>query len=192
MEDITYEQLAYDEHVRRRQNTLSTTLPTRQGPFEFDPRDLKQIKGADSFFLSTVTGSGWPYIQHRGGPAGFVKQLSPTTLAWAELRGNNQYVTTGNLDRDGRVAMFFIDYPTRRRLKVFGHARIVEDDPELLRSLTDQPSRRAIVVSVTATDKNCVKHIQPRWTKDTIDERLVPYIEEIRELKARIKELEGQ
>ena len=194
----TYEQLAYDSYVRERQSSVGTTLPERVGPFEFEPSDLRLIRNADSFFLSTVTGAGWPYVQHRGGPRGFVHLLDDHTLGWLEMAGNNQFVTTGNVDRDGRVAMFFIDYPTRTRLKVFGHARVVEldEDPELvdrLRDLGDREIRskvlRAIVVEVVAADKNCTKHIKPRWDKEQVDERIDLYRSDIKELKDKLEAL---
>lgn len=192
----TYEQLAYDSFVRRRQASIGTTLPERVGPFEFDPADLALIRGADSFFLSTVTGAGWPYVQHRGGPSGFVHVLGERRLGWLEMAGNNQYVTTGNVDRDGRVAMFFIDYPTRTRLKVFGHAKVVEldEDPDLvarLRDLGDREIRskvlRAMVVDVVAADRNCTKHIKPRWDKEQVDERIDLYRADIRALKEELE-----
>ncbi|HIW95972.1 MAG TPA: pyridoxamine 5'-phosphate oxidase family protein [Candidatus Corynebacterium gallistercoris] len=195
----TYEQLAYDEHVRRRQASVGTTLPERVGEFEFAGSDLKLIQQADSFFLSTVTGAGWPYVQHRGGPAGFVHVLGPAKLGWLEMPGNNQFVSTGNVDRDGRVALFFVDYPTRQRLKVFGHARIVElgEDPELVERLRDLGDREirskvlwAMVVDVVAADKNCSKHIKPRWDKEQVDARIELYREDIRVLQERVKELE--
>ncbi|AWB84188.1 pyridoxamine 5'-phosphate oxidase family protein [Corynebacterium liangguodongii] len=199
--DTTYEQLAYDEFVRRRQGSELMDIPEREGPFEFDPRHLSLIRKADFFFLGTVTGAGWPYVQHRGGPKGFVRQLGPTTLGWLEYSGNHQYVSTGNIDRDGRVAMFFVDFPTRTRLKVFGVARVVElqEDPELIERLRETDGGRinlvathAFVVDVTATDQNCTKRIKPRWDKEQIDERIELYRADIRELKERISQLEEE
>lgn len=197
----TYEQLAYDSYVRRRQGSEEINLPQREGDFEFSPAELNLICYADSFFLGTVTGTGWPYVQHRGGPKGFVKHLGKTTLGWLEYTGNHQYVSTGNIDRDGRVAMFFVDYPTRTRLKVFGYASIVEldEDPELIERMREMGDRtlkslatHAFVVDVTATDKNCTKRITPRWDKQQVDERLELYREDIRQLKDRVAELEAQ
>ena len=201
---LSYQQLAFDEYVRARQGTLEVELPQQDGSidgFEFEATDKKLIRQADHFFISTVTGSGWPYVQHRGGPAGFVHFLSETQLAWVELVGNNQFVSTGNVDREGRVALFFIDYPTRTRLKVFGYARVVEgdDDPELMRTvrrLGDREIRsvghRVMVVDVVAADRNCTKHIKPRWTKDYIDELIGLYRADIIELKEAVALLEEE
>ena len=125
-----------------------------------------------------------------------------------ELEGNHQFVSTGNVDRDGRVALFFVDYQTRTRVKVFGYARVIEgeDDPELMSTVRDLGDReikskgqRVMVVEVTATDRNCTKHIHPRWTKSQMDEVISLYRADIAELKAdneqlraRIAELENQ
>ena len=205
---VTYEDLAYDSFVRRRQGADPFHPSSRSDAFVFEPGDSKLIREADSFFLGTVTGAGWPYVQHRGGPAGFVHVLGPSTLAWVELEGNNQFVSTGNVDRDGRVALFFVDYQTRTRVKVFGYARVIEgeDDPELMRTVRDLGDReirskgqRVMVVEVTAADRNCTKYIHSRWTKAQMDEVISLYRADIAELKAtneelraRIAELEGR
>ena len=130
------------------------------------------------FFLATVTDSGWPYVQHKGGPAGFVHVLDDRTIAFADFPGNQQFVTAGNLDRDGRVCLFFVDFPTRRRIKVFGHARLVEaaDDPQLVDRVRDLGRsgreirtriERVVVVTITDVDANCTRHITPRWDRGT-------------------------
>lgn len=205
---VTYEALAYDSFVRRRQGAEPFYPSSSSEAFVLDPSDSKLIREADFFFLGTVTGAGWPYVQHRGGPAGFVHVLGPSTIAWVELEGNHQFVSTGNVDRDGRVALFFVDYQTRTRLKVFGYAQVIEgaDDPELMSTVRDLGDReikskgqRVMVVEVTATDRNCTKHIHPRWTKPQMDEVISLYRADIAELKAdneqlraRIAELENQ
>ena len=196
--DITYAEIAFDDFVRRRQGREEIDLPASSEDFELQPTDRRLIREADSFFLSTVTGAGWPYAQHRGGPAGFVHLIGPTTIAWGELQGNNQFVTTGNVDRDGRVALFFIDYPTRTRLKAFGYARIIgaDDAPELLAEIRDVGEReiraridRIMVVDIVATDRNCTKQIRPRWTKPQVDERIDLYRADITALKDERDEL---
>ena len=202
---LEYQDIAYDEYVRARQGTRDMTLPRTGEVFEIAPEHQQMIKNANHFFLSTVTGAGWPYVQHRGGPQGFVHVLSPTRLGWLEFQGNHQFVSTGNMDRDGRVCMFFVDYATRFRLKVFGVGRVVEaeEDPELMETLTalhNNPDRdrirskyeRAMVVDVVATDKNCSKNITPRYTKQQVDERIDLYRQDITELKEKIAELEEQ
>lgn len=188
-----YPGIAYGPAVRARQNAVGVTLPVATGDFALEGTDVALIRSADHFSLSTVTESGWPYTQHRGGPAGFVHVVDDTTLAWAEFPGNHQNVSTGNVDHDGRVCLLFVDYPTRRRLKVFGHARTVEpdSDPDLIDRLRAMGEKRysgrverAIVVDVVAADANCSKHITPRWNRRYIDELTAVY-------KRRIEELQG-
>ena len=129
------------------------------------------IAGRDSFYLASVTEDGWPYIQHRGGPAGFLKVLDGRRVGFADFAGNKQYITAGNLATNDRVALFLMDYPHRARLKLIGHARVVEmgTDPEL-ESKVRMPGYRAaveriMVIDVTAYDWNCSQHITPRWTE---------------------------
>lgn len=173
-----YPEIAFGAAARARQEHVGVNHPREAGEFELAATDIAQIRRADHFFLSTVTESGWPYVQHRGGPAGFVHVPTPTSLAWVELPGNKQYVSTGNIDQDGRVSLFFIDYPRRARLKVFGHARALEPDanPELTAKLRQMGEKRyagrvehLFVVDLVAADANCSKHISPRWDRAYID-----------------------
>lgn len=137
---------------------------------ELGAREQHFLETRDSFYLSTVSETGWPYVQFRGGPPGFVR-VSNHTLSWADYRGNLQHVSTGNLRANDRVAIIAMDYPARKRLKLFGTAQVirVEEDPELVESFRhpDDPDavvERAIVVSVAAYDWNCPQHITPRYT----------------------------
>lgn len=124
----------------------------------------------DSFYLASVSSTGWPYVQFRGGPPGFLRVLDDHTIGWADFRGNLQYISTGNIAGNDRVALIVMDYPNRQRLKIYGHARVsyAEDEPDLVRRLTlpddDAVVQRAVVVSVAAFDWNCQQHITPRWT----------------------------
>lgn len=201
----TYADIAYGPHARARQAAVGADnrlVDPGTGPFTLDGRDRRQIREADMFFLATVTHSGWPYVQHKGGPAGFVHVLDDRTLAFPDFPGNLQFVTAGNLDRDGRVCLFFVNFPTRRRIKVFGHARVVEaaDDPGLVARVRDlgrtsdreirTEIERVIVVAVTDVDANCTRHIRPRWDRDDVEKRIDLYRAEIAELTARIAELE--
>jgi predicted pyridoxine 5'-phosphate oxidase superfamily flavin-nucleotide-binding protein len=132
------------------------------------------ISSRDSFYLATVTPDGWPYIQHRGGPTGFLAVLDDKTLAFADYAGNKQYVTTGNLTANDRFAIFLMDYPNRIRLKVIGRARILESgaDPALEAKLVAEPSARVdriIVLDVVGFDWNCSQHITPRYTKEELE-----------------------
>lgn len=137
------------------------------GPME---RDF--IGRRDSFYLATVTADGWPYVQHRGGPKGFLKVLDDWTVAFADFAGNAQFVSMGNLETNDRVALFLMDYPNQARLKVIGHARIVEEDAELKEGVRvdgyKAKVQRVIVVEVVAFDWNCSQHITPRWTEDEV------------------------
>ena len=146
----------------------------------------------DSFYQATVSESGWPYIQHRGGPRGFLKVLDDRTIGFADFRGNVQYLSVGNLNADDRISLILMDYPNRQRLKIWGHARIVHenDDPELMAKL-DLPSYRAsvergVVIHIEALDWNCPQHITPRYTKAEMDSLIAPLLEEIRLLKSQV------
>lgn len=152
-------------------------------------KEVDFIAARDSFYLASVTETGWPYVQHRGGPPGFVKSLDERTLAFSDFRGNRQYVSLGNITADDRVALFFMDYPNRVRLKLLGHMRAVDldADPELGAEIIDPNYKarveRAFVIDVEAFDWNCPQHITPRYTLAELE----PLLEDLR---ARIAELE--
>ena len=128
------------------------------------------IAERDGFFIASVSETGWPYVQFRGGPPGFVRVLDARTIGWADFRGNQQFITTGNVAADSRVSLFFMDYPGRRRLKVFGHLRYLDpvDAPDLAARLTLQGYKarvdRLAVVRIDAWDRNCPQHIPQRYT----------------------------
>ncbi|QDU65148.1 pyridoxamine 5'-phosphate oxidase family protein [Engelhardtia mirabilis] len=139
--------------------------------------ELSFIAERDGFYMATVNEDGWPYLQFRGGPKGFLRALDERTLGYADFRGNRQYISTGNLAANDRTALFFMDYPNRRRLKLMARAEVVEtaDRPELVERLTlaDYPARveRAILFRVAAFDWNCPQHITPRFTLDELEGR---------------------
>ena len=143
----------------------------------------------ESFYLGTASADGQPYIQHRGGPKGFLKVLDETTLAFADFGGNRQYITVGTLEENDKAFIFLMDYPNRRRIKVWGTARYVEDDAALLERLADPAYKgkpeRAIVFTLNAWDVNCPQHITPRYTLEDLE----PTVDA---LKARIDELETE
>jgi predicted pyridoxine 5'-phosphate oxidase superfamily flavin-nucleotide-binding protein len=128
------------------------------------------IHERDSVYLATVSATGWPYLQHRGGLPGFVRVLDAETLGFADLTGNRQHVSVGNLAGNDRVALFFMDYANRRRLKLLGHARVVRDDPALLARLTPAGAERlaesAMLIRVAGFEWNCPQHITPRFTAE--------------------------
>ena len=147
------------------------------------------IAQRDSFYLGTASADGQPYIQHRGGPKGFLKVLDEQTLAFADFVGNAQYISIGNLDENKKAFIFLMDYPNRRRIKIWGSAKVIEGDEALLNQLADPNYRgkpeRAFVFHVEAWDVNCPQHIEPRWTEEEIS----PVIDKLR---ARIEELEAE
>jgi len=136
------------------------------------------IAERDSFYQATVGQTGWPYVQHRGGPAGFLKVLDKHTLGYADFSGNRQYISVGNLRGDDRVSLLLMDYPQRRRLKIWGRARAVDErtEPELLAKLESPdfraPVERGIVIRVEAFDWNCPKYITPRYSEREVEELL--------------------
>ena len=136
------------------------------------PELAQFVSQRDSFYLGTASADGQPYIQHRGGPAGFLKVLDERTLAFADFSGNAQYISIGNLVENDKAFIFLIDYPNRKRIKIWGAARYVEDDAELLDQLVDPdyaaPPERALVFTVTAWDVNCPQHITPRYTVEEL------------------------
>lgn len=133
------------------------------------------IAERDSFYQATVSESGWPYVQHRGGPQGFLKVLDSQTIGYADFRGNLQYLSAGNLAANDHVCLILMDYPNRRRLKIWGYARIVHEaeQPALIAQLEipSYPYRaeRGLVITVAAYDWNCPQHITPRYTLAEIE-----------------------
>jgi predicted pyridoxine 5'-phosphate oxidase superfamily flavin-nucleotide-binding protein len=156
------------------------------------------IAARDSFYMATVSEDGWPYVQHRGGPAGFLRVLDDTTLAFADFRGNRQYISLGNLGANDRASLFLMDYPHRRRLKIFAHieAKDLSADPELAAKLAvpgykGRPER-AFLVHVEAFDWNCPQHITPRFTEAELDTILEPVRQRIERLEADNASLRAQ
>ena len=162
-------------------------------------REAAFLAGADSFYLATVGESGWPYVQHRGGPAGFLKVISPTRVAYAEFRGNRQYVSTGNASRDDRVSLIVMDYANRQRLKLLGRMRfelVADSVPDLVRTveLTGYRARveRVAVLEVEAFDWNCPQHITQRFTLDQVEAASVPLRERIAALETEVQQLRSR
>ena len=147
----------------------------------------------DSFYMATASADGQPSVQHRGGPKGFLRVLDEQTLAFADFTGNRQYISVGNLSENDRVALFLIDYANRRRIKIWGRARVVEDDAALLGQLADPAYEAkveaAMVITVEAWDVNCSKHITQRYTDDQIAGLVGPLQDRIAELEAELAAL---
>jgi predicted pyridoxine 5'-phosphate oxidase superfamily flavin-nucleotide-binding protein len=153
------------------------------------PEETEFIAARDSFYMATVGETGWPYIQHRGGQPGFLRVVDPHTLAFADYRGNRQLLSTGNVAANDRVSLFLMDYPRRERLKILGHARVVDSTLELMERLVEPDVRplveRLFIIDVISFDWNCPKFITPRYTAAEVEAIVSP-------LKKRIAELEAE
>jgi uncharacterized protein len=151
------------------------------------------IEARDSFYMATITESGWPYIQHRGGHRGFLRVVSPTRLAFADYKGNRQMLSTGNLAANDRAALFLMDYPGRERLKILGHVRVEDarQHPGLVAEFAEPEVHRLVerlfFVEVISFDWNCPKYITPRYTAAEIENAVEPLRQRIAELEAQLK-----
>ena len=154
------------------------------------------IAERDSFFLATANAEGQPYIQHRGGPKGFLRVVDESTLGFADFSGNRQYISLGNLAENPKVHVFLIDYEHRRRVKVWGEAEVVEDDPALLARLTPEGyaarPERVILIRVAAWDANCPQHIPVKVDAADVAEALAARDRKIEELEAQLRRMEAE
>jgi hypothetical protein len=157
---------------------------------ELGPYEVEFIGARDSFYQGTVGESGWPYVQHRGGPTGFLKVLDPQTIGYADFSGNRQYISVGNLDGDDRVSLFLMDYPGQRRLKIWGRARLIDEDSEpALVARLESPDYRArvergVIITVEAFDWNCPKYITPRFTEREVRDLVTGWKREAEHVEA--------
>jgi len=153
------------------------------------------LGGLDMFYLGTANAEGQPYIQYRGGPLGFLKKVDEKTLGFADFGGNRQYITLGNLSENPKAFIFLMDYAHSQRIKLWGNARVVEDDSALLESLRDPSYRgkaeRAILFQIEAWDVNCPQHIHKRFSQQQIAPVIEQLQNKIAELEAKVRELEG-
>jgi predicted pyridoxine 5'-phosphate oxidase superfamily flavin-nucleotide-binding protein len=188
--ELQTDQGSYDKfqkfYVHRTQEALSSD-------------DIAFIRAANSFYIASTTSDGWPYIQHRGGPRGFLRVTSPTRLAIADYKGNQQFITQGNLQSDTRVSLFLMDYLNKTRLKIQGRATLVPIDqanPELVAQLeTDAgPAERVMEIEIVAMDWNCPKYIPALYPEDAVQQIFGPEIEKLRaenaELHAQLTSLQ--
>lgn len=190
-----FAEIAFTESVREVQQQMGS----RAGYTSFEEgddynhrlseRETSFIGARDSFYMASVSETGWPYVQHRGGPAGFVRVIDAQTIGFTDFRGNRQYVSVGNLRKDDRVSLFFMDYANRTRLKLLGRVRLIGDEePELLAQLEsadyDARVERGFVIHVEAFDWNCPQHITPRYTETEVRSIIAPIQQELKELKA--------
>jgi predicted pyridoxine 5'-phosphate oxidase superfamily flavin-nucleotide-binding protein len=186
--------IAFTPTVRAEQERLgsaalyaSALSPDRDGGRSLTEREATFLEARDGVFQATVSETGWPYVQFRGGAPGFLRVIDPQTVAYADYRGNRQYISTGNLRTNPRVAIIAVDYPARKRLKLWGTVEISEDTRviDLLSAPGAPQAERAIVITVAAHDWNCPKHIPVRRTD-------AEHGSEIARLKARIDALEAR
>lgn len=200
-----FAQLTFTDSVKAAQAHYGTRLHNERyeaselANVELGARESEFIAARDSFYLATVSDTGWPYVQHRGGGPGFLKVLDAQTLAFADFRGNLQYQSVGNLGRNDRVCLILVDYPQRRRLKLLGHARVIdlaqafELAPAWLRQLRIDDAggkvERVLSIKVEAFDWNCTRHITPRFSEREMQHAIDPLRQRIALLEARLRQL---
>ena len=195
--DVAFTGQVKAEQIRRGSRAAYARLE-QEGGFQTEIGDdlAAFVARQRSAFLATASAGGQPYVQHRGGPAGFLKVLDPHTIAFADFAGNRQYISLGNLAENPKVHLFLIDYEHRQRIKIWGEARVVEDDPVLLTRLTPvgykAKPERAIVIRVTAWDANCPQHIPQRLEASNVETALAARDARIAVLEAEVKALRTQ
>jgi predicted pyridoxine 5'-phosphate oxidase superfamily flavin-nucleotide-binding protein len=176
-----------ERHGSRRQ--YERVVCSQTGQQTLGPDESAFIAERDSFYWATIGSTGWPYVQHRGGPTGFLKVVDHRTMALADFRGNKQYISAGNLTTDDRVAMILVDYPRQARLKIHGHVDVLERDSAAdwiarVRTAGDNSViERVFVIHVAAFDWNCPQHITPRYTADEIQDVVRPLEDRLRALE---------
>jgi uncharacterized protein len=167
-------------------------------PARLGPDEREYLAERDTFYVASIGATGWPYVQHRGGPKGFLKVIDDSTIAFADFRGNKQYISTGNLMTDDRVALILVDYPRQLRLKILGHVGIFEGEEakEWLAKVRDPgykaTTERVYVIRIEAFDWNCQQHIIPRFTEGEIRDVLEPVERQMQHLQEENKKLRGQ
>lgn len=180
---------------RRQYERIAARTDLPQG---LGPEEQQFITERDSFYMASIGSTGWPYVQHRGGPKGFLKLRDSQTLAFADYGGNKQYVSTGNLLTNDRVALIFVDYPRQARLKILGHAKIIEraEAGELLEAVREEGEddfiERVYVIHVEAFDWNCPKHITQRFTVEEMRTILAPFEQRLQSLEVENAQLRAQ
>ncbi len=194
-----FAELAFTNEVKKvqiAQRSRNSYAQMEQGEdvnYLMGEREADFIRARDSFYMASVSETNWPYVQHRGGPAGFIKVLDEKTLGIADYTGNRQYVSTGNFNNNDRVALILMDYPNRTRLKILGRVSIIpESNTDTLATLEDDEYRarieRGFIIHIDAFDWNCPKHITPRYSETEIETLIAPIVAENRKLKMNLAE----
>lgn len=200
---MNYAEIAFTGGVKKEQEKYSSRQQyermeklSRGTEFSFSEADF--IETRDSFYMATVGENGYPYVQFRGGPTGFLRVLDPKTLGYADFRGNRQYISVGNLRENKKAALILMDYPNRRRLKIYATIDVLDekDAPELIERLAitgyTAKVERALVLHLEAFDWNCPQHIAPRYTMDELEPMLTPFRQQIARLEDEIDRLRKQ
>ena len=174
-----FTKLAFTESVNKEQEHYGTRnayarMEASGDRFELTDKEASFIHSRDSFYMASVGENGWPYVQHRGGPKGFLKVIDNTTIAYADFRGNGQYINTGNIKADNKASLILMDYPSKQRLKIWAEVQIIaaSENEELMKQL-DNPAYKArierlVILTVKAYDWNCPQHITARYTVEEI------------------------
>ncbi len=190
-----FAEIAFTPEVRAAQERLGSAdayagflAPEAERADRLGPEEAAFVEARDGFYQASVGADGWPYVQFRGGPRGFLRALDERTLGYADFRGNRQYVSLGNLTGNDRASLILMDYPNRRRLKVWGRVRFSED-PGIIEALTAPGARgrpeRAALIEIAALDWNCPQHIPRRFTAEELGPELAA-------MRSRIDALTGQ
>ncbi|MEM0895428.1 MAG: pyridoxamine 5'-phosphate oxidase family protein [Verrucomicrobiota bacterium] len=194
-EVLTPKVLAAESEYYGRQYSTYENAPE---PEPLRPQEVKMIQSRDSFYMATITENGWPYLQHRGGPSGFLRVTGPREIAFADYGGNRQLISVGSLSANNRVALFLMDYPLRTRLKMLGHAEVLDAraHPDWVETTTPpgghaSKPERMVKIEILSYDWNCPKFITPRFTGNEVQEAVQPLQDRIRELEREIETLKG-
>ena len=195
--ELAFTPLVKEQQKRHNSRQLYERVEQSHDPGDrLGPYEQEFIRERDGFYMASVIETGWPYIQYRGGPKGFLRILDDRTLGFADLRGNKQYISVGNLQHDDRVALFLMDYPGQSRLKILGRAKVQEGDAEAEKLIATLrvpeekvPAERAVVIRIEAFDWNCPQHITPRYTEEELDAALEPMRQRLEALEAENKRL---
>lgn len=197
--DIAFTALVRQQQARLGVAERNARLQELGGPNDrLGAMEAKFISQRDSFYMASVSESGWPYVQHRGGPKGFLKVLDESTIGFADFQGNAQYISVGNFQHDDRVSLILMDYSAKQRLKLLGRVKLVEqpNDPASLELLENRDYRarteRGFVITIDAFDWNCPQHITPRFTQPELDAALEPLQWRIDELEELLAQARGQ
>lgn len=200
---MNYAQLAFTDNIKKIQEEAGSRISyDRMEKMSvvdgLTDNEIRFIGDRDSFYMASFGENEYPYIQHRGGPAGFIKVIDNKTIGIVDFVGNRQYISTGNISKNENVALILLSYPQRARLKIYAHAKIVDlkENEELYNLLkpTDYKFKpeRMMIFEIQAYDWNCPQHITPRYTAEEIEEALLPQREYIKNLENKIKELESK